>query len=427
MTVDGGTKLDSRQYFKEDPWSWASHRALTGSVLWWRVVLSLVNPVVAEVGEDAFSYVIGTQSVKDVRSDGSLRKRRLKSLLRGDVTKIEFFRPLGRPSIPKGFKPIGNVAYRVDTSGKQWVFAEIDQPPYIAAHAAGASAIIDTNSWPWMLRGQDDDFKIFEEARVFDDVVLVLPHTFGVEAFLRDYVKWIRGRRSENTKGNLASPSIEWRHNNFEMIPEDDHFGVTGIIQNGRWRDPSDLEAARVLLQSRYDFKFGLWDLANNPVLRQTLLASIPTERTSQMSAELPARAKERAIERAARMSRGENGRKASPSAIYDLFRHHGWLGRRYDFRNCARVYLTLDITESQTAISVFSWGRPSIGPFLKQHVDEFESIASPNECDVHNGNFVLWLAPGGWAGDIDWEDRVSTILKCTTRWEKIMRTLPSK
>lgn len=52
---------------------------------------------------------------------------------------------------------------------------------------------------------------------------------------------------------------------------------MTGLIKDGLWQDPSDLEAARALLQARFDLRIGIWDLASNPTLRKTLLDGQPS------------------------------------------------------------------------------------------------------------------------------------------------------
>jgi hypothetical protein len=47
---------------------------------------------------------------------------------------------------------------------------------------------------------------------------------------------------------------------------------VSGVLREGQWGDAAGLEAARMLLLSRFDLKLGLWDLALNPVLRSPYL-----------------------------------------------------------------------------------------------------------------------------------------------------------
>ena len=60
-------------------------------------------------------------------------------------------------------------------------------------------------------------------------------------------------------------------------VPVQADFTVTGLVQNGEWQDPSDLEAARSLLQASDDLKIGIWDLVGNATLRRTLLEAVPS------------------------------------------------------------------------------------------------------------------------------------------------------
>ena len=78
-------------------------------------------------------------------------------------------------------------------------------------------------------------------------------------------------------------------------VPVQAEFKITGLIQEGAWQDPSDLEAARALLQYRYDLTIGIWDLASNPTLRATLLDVVEVRPAPPIEVAVPAAANARA------------------------------------------------------------------------------------------------------------------------------------
>jgi hypothetical protein len=53
---------------------------------------------------------------------------------------------------------------------------------------------------------------------------------------------------------------------------------VDSALQKATWVDPAPLEAARSLLEARFDLKLGIWDLVTNDVLRSALLKETPIE-----------------------------------------------------------------------------------------------------------------------------------------------------
>ena len=139
MELDGGAALDSRQSVEDDPWSLVAHRALTGSSLWWTTVLSFATPVLAGAGNGATCFVVGGQVVKELRSDGAITQRKLRSLLPGKVTLVKMDRPWELHPLPPDFVPMDRVGYHLGDPDARWRLEKIDQPPYtVASHAAAA-------------------------------------------------------------------------------------------------------------------------------------------------------------------------------------------------------------------------------------------------------------------------------------------------
>jgi hypothetical protein len=442
MTVDGGAMMDSRQPVEDDPWSVVSQMALTGSMLWWRTVLSVVNPILNESGQDAFCYVVGGKSVKELRSDGSLTQRRLTAVLTGGSTNVEFDRPWERHPLPDDFVPLGQIGYKVDTSGKRWVFSRIDSPPYTVADAIGAKVVVDTSTWPYLNRIQmDNNFLAFEAARVFSDAVLVLPHTAAIGSYLESYIEWVAGGR--RGLGHQAQPPLhrdperwqELRHSTAVLLSAE--FKVTGVIRGGEWVDPSDFEAARSLLETRYDLKLGFWDLVGNAVLRQALLDSAPISAAPDEAAAIPAAARKRAIKSADAAATVAAARTESKDSIAKRLEPHGWEqghGITYtlvDWKgqvdDGVLLYMTLSITKRRCAVTVATLGPEfldAMKSYLCAHAAEFEEIAAPDECEARDASTTIWRCAGGWTDSIDWDARIAGIRIKTHRWVEVFAGL---
>jgi len=433
MIVDGGTSLDSRQPVDGDPRSLVSQRALVGSVLWWRSVLSLTVPMLDAAGENAFCYVVGGKSVKELRSDGSLTQRRLTSILSGASASVEFERPLEDHPLPEDFVAHGKIGYRVDTAGVRWVFAKIDQPPYTIASAIGAAVVIDTSRWAYETSSGRDHYESFEQARIYDDAVVILPHTARIEAFLHGYVEWVHSGRQKSAPllRPVTRTDPERPQNLLDAVPVPltADFGVTGVLQGLEWVDPADMEAARSLLQSRYDLKIGLWDLVGNPTLRRTLLDSTPVIGAPEEHVAIPAAAAARAAKKVETFAAEVAERTLSKDAIFLMLEPHGWerghcpletWHGRIDDRDL--LYMTLSITKRRTAITVATVGGEwtAVRPYLQEHCDELEAIASPDLCQVREGKTTLWRTEGGWSDPVDWDERVAGIVARTDRWKDV-------
>lgn len=434
MVVDGGATMDSRQLVEDDPWSLVSQLALTGSMLWWRTVLSVVNPILTEAGENSLCYVVGGKSVKELRSDGSLTQRRLAAVLSGGTTKVEFDRPWEEHPLREGFVPHGTIGYKVETSGKRWVFAGIDQPPYTVAEAIGASVIIDQRTWPYVSRTDKDNFSDFESARMFSGVVLVLPHTPVIATYLESYVDWVAGGRQglghHGQPPGTRDPERWQELRNSVPVPLSSEFKVSGVIQGGTWVDPADFEAARSLLESRYDLKLGFWDVVGNAVLRQALLDSTPISAAPVEPAVVPAAAKVRAAKRADALATEIAARTESKEAIARRLEPHGWeqghgiTYRLVDWKGQVEdrvlLYMTLSITKRRCAVTVATLGRELfdlVHSYLGAHAAEFEEIAAPDECEARDRSTTIWRCTGGWSDPIDWDERIAAIGAKTLRW----------
>lgn len=214
MTVDDGSEIDSRQLIDGDPMSIIVHKSLTTSWLWWNTVISAVNPILdSELVDDPFALLVGNRSVVELLADGTLRRRRINTLLPGRTSVVEVICTDGAP-LPEGFSPgasLGEwrekrndfVGYKVGETGKRWRF--LDGNPYhmnLIGNGIGMSVLVDTSDSGTNLTAKNEDEDILSSHRFAylednllcgQNVVLVVPHTHRSERTFRRYASgWHR-------------------------------------------------------------------------------------------------------------------------------------------------------------------------------------------------------------------------------------------
>jgi len=237
FVADSGELLDSRQPFADDPLSATPRRALAESELWWRTATSLVVPLLRDNGNTSFASVYA-KTVTSLKADGSVMRRSLAPLLPGGI----------RPS---------------DTRGRwQLTAAQGVKGAHIWVETAGVLPLLD--------------YELFESSWKNRAPIAVVPHTYADTVFFDGYTQWVADGRPKYVRPPLERPSEPRRERVQSIVTIEGDFRVTGIVRRGAWCDPVPLDAARALLQARYDLQLGIWDLANNETLRSTLLRETP-------------------------------------------------------------------------------------------------------------------------------------------------------
>jgi hypothetical protein len=468
MTVDDGATLDSRQALDGDRLSEVTLRSLAMSMLWWRTAASVVMPVLEGVGPEAFAMVVGNRSVVELRQDGTTYKTGLRSLLPGGTTTVEIIRTGMKQPLPEGYEEaevlrnwdeqdMGTVGFKRGESGRRWRFLNGNE--YYLSHAGrkiGPAVIVDTT--PWVIFDEHfaaARFKALERSRLFTEgIVLILPHTSGADVFFQRYVDWVRAGRPPDPPGSETMANEVW---SADAIPDPIHytapvptradFAVTGLVENTEWHDPSDLEAARSLLEARYDLKIGIWDLASNPTLRETLLDVVPVAPAPAEVARAPAAAVSRAEARVeAKMSERAAEKKALAAIVTRLapLQELGWEPRTNGERWPLRLPLTeaftrwredqpfplvqleLSVMKRRTAVSAFSimYNQVNLNAYVEARRGTLERIASPEPCPLGKYRPVLWRAKGGWADRVDWDERVGVFVARTPHWVNVFAEL---
>ena len=295
LTREDGEALDSRQPVEGDPRSTVTCRILSESLAWWMTTLSLVNAILDSQGPDAFALVIGRQSVVELKPDGSLRRIRLRSLLEGDVGTVHVHTFESEASLPENYVKVGEwqtadhvpnlvVGVELDSEAHRWRFLKGAATSVDAHSTIGQKVVANTTS-----HFSAYSYSTYEQ--LAGGLIHVVPHTHGTESYLRGLTEWVR--RGRPPSGQFDHWMRDGRLPEGLMPPTpgaavvaDAEFGVTGLYRDGQWQDPAGLEAARAFVESRFDLRIGIWDLADNAALRRSLLkpramAPAPTKKAT--------------------------------------------------------------------------------------------------------------------------------------------------
>lgn len=469
MTVDDGSSLDSRQVVEGDEQAEVMLRTLAASLLWWKTAISVVMPMLESAGADAYALVLGTRTVMEVRADGSTHRTRLRTLLPGGTSDAEIVRSGIKQPLPEGYEnavvlaghgdeysDLGTVGFKRGDAGSRWWF--LNGSDWYLDHVGPIiKPTVIVTTMPWGVVSEflpARQYETFEKVRLFSDsLILVAPHTSSSDTYLRSYAAWNAGGRTpdpESVWSDLPqSPEqTPWdpdaRPDPIHYatpIPISAQFGVTGLYESGVLRDPSDLEAARSLLESRYDLKIGIWDLDSNPILRQTLLEVTPVTPSPSVTATVPAAAAKRAEARVdAKMEEREVEKRSLTARLGELgaLADIGWIPRvdrerwllrlpmseQYirDFDHEPYPLLQLELlvgkrTTTVTAFTILYWA-VDLPVYAESRQRTFEEIAAPDECRLGAHPTELLRFRGGWAdANIDWHEHGERLADLTSQW----------
>src|SRR5262249_12239930 len=160
---------------------------------------SLVHAILDSAGPEAFALAIGPQQLAELRADGTLRRRQLRSALSGGVSKLEThisgpkgrlerrFLPVGKSAKPYLYAEEGNYVLGVDLGrpDSRWRLFQGDPDnlglfaPYIAP-----AVIVHTGNVPFALPYAD-----YEAAYLSAGATLVLPHSDAADRHVRDVLE----------------------------------------------------------------------------------------------------------------------------------------------------------------------------------------------------------------------------------------------
>jgi len=460
VTADDGTRFDSRQPMEGDPSSQAVRAGLGASLLWWITTASVVGPILDSAEYDAFALVIGNRSVAELRQDGTLKRTSLRSFLPGGTSNVDVIRSADQ-LLPDRYTPVpespfgpvnGTLGVDRGQAGCRWRFFNGNE--FYLPHAGpliAPAVIVDTSKS--LMDGADVNERQLQNlhhARFLasSGTVLILPHTHRAETLITAYHQWTAGRwhglsgEEADAQWNPDAPPDPIRYT--DLIPIEADFRITGLSHAGAWQDPADLDAARRLLQARYDLKIGIWDLARNAVLRRTLLQAVPVPDAPSGTAPVPAAASRRAHQR---LTADLDAEAARLQALADIAPYlaplygQGWQDQRpgsfqlpltpqFPWWDGPKplVSLHLAISSRQMEVTGFAllYNHPGIDivDYVQAREQIFSRIAAPGEISSKHPRPVLWHEPGGTSDNIDWHDRVSHLTRRTEQWIQVFDEL---
>lgn len=470
LTLADGSEVNSRQDATDNVTADALHVALIGCAEWWSTVSSIVVPTLEDPEGGSAVIYSARPSILHVTSDGEIHRRALRKVLRGTVGSVSVMRSPKGESLPVDYRCLarlrqpngsdyGSVGVRFDNPIPRWSIADVTDNYFRLVATRMSRVLVDaTGTFP--------DFRNEWYSNLpneFSDTpcqIVVMPDTVDVRDCIADYlagkipeplgITELQALAPDVPKGAPRDPA------EFLNIPVlRAACSVTGLLRGGQWGDAAGLEAARMLLLKRYDLKLGLWDLALNPVLRSTVLESLPVQPVSDDPVQAPASAWKRAERKAEKTTAKREARQLKiKQANAVLKRELEPVGWRFDSdlfprSNGEKSWLYLPLTEPiptwkgepqplvalrtqvyASSIRLFVWhflpypsSELDIGAFIEQRREDFESVAPLPPFPKWTGNEVpLWTASIG-SGDTEaeWSSIAKEIAEHTKRWVEIL------
>jgi hypothetical protein len=438
--------VDSRQSAADEKTARALQAALTSCAEWWLAVSSIVVPTLDEC-EGGFALIFGRRSIVCTTLDGETRRSGLGKLLRGAVGSVSVMRSGINQSLPTDYQTLarlrglpegsdmGSIGVRFDDPMPRWCF--VDEGEYylrLVTNRIGARVIIDTGGLP----------PCAESASYTPTIAIdycapsACPHLFVVPDTAR--MRFLIGdpltgpQRIPFSDAASYLPGAPRDPADFLRFPvARAECTVSGLLRAGKWEDAAGLEAARMLLLKRFDLKLGLWDLALNPVLRSTVLDSLPIQGVPEEEVQTPAfawkQAERTAEEATARRETEQRAVNKFNAAFQRQLASVGWIlndrGSLYlplteplwtGAKAESLVSLTMEVNKSSIHISVFHrfYNDLDINDFIEKRREAFEAVAPlPRGTSV-----LLWTTKIGWGdADADWSTTVKSIADYTKHW----------
>lgn len=470
MTLDDGSVVDSRQTTIDDQYADVYRKAMGASEQWWVTISSVVDSILESSDPNAFALILGPRSLVEIRPDGSLKRRRLSKFLRGGVGNISVaYRNASQP-LPEGYRETKTVenhnglwarfGVKLESELRRWMFSDLDFGFDALVDEFRPAVIVDTTN-RFARRAWSESLQAIETEFLLEGITLILPHTAGSERLLGDYEKWCAEGRPDFEDESPTEPiDGDWNDRPIlhyaETVAVDGSFTVTGLVRRGSRRDPSHFEAARSLLQTRFDLKIGIWDLEENPILRASLLkpeAVPPIPTTSiAVSSTILSRAADRKTERDAARKQAEFEQASALRLIGDSMNGlsmNGWspltdrgianfpLSKPVVYFGEKLVLTSLNLHLDKRRTTVTLWHRfyndLSIEEYVRSAQPELAKIAAMKiegipESDEIDWNEkysqTLWRRPFGWADKVDWEFLAKILLANTPIWQSLAKPL---
>ena len=371
-------------------------------------VRSIVDPITKDTG-GGYAIVDGPHQVFDLAGDGGIKRVSLADLLAVGSPQSHWRFPYDEHLDMEALREV----YRGAAA-----LVDISQ-----AGKSGAAILASFNA----------------HVRRNPSMVLVAPHTHALQEFFGQVAVAGQGEEAQTTYrdanrderprwGGEADP-LDYT----SSVPVHAEFKITGLIQDGAWQDPSDLEAARALLQARYDLTLGIgtWRrirrLMHNPP-RPLLSGPRPGRGSGSGGGQCTGEVE----------TRDRGGRLGGVAAALQPIIDVGWMRRRGGGVSFAYILaegealvqnpspalsLWLALSKTQSTVRLQSriqevYMHEGLQQYLVARRELFEGIAAPFSCDLEATTPAIWLEPGGTATEeVDWSARGRAIAESTSQW----------
>ena len=349
-TLDSGERIDSRQRLAGDKWDCVLRSAMAYSERWWESARTLADVLLdQDEGEGAWALVWAPRTMRRLKQDGSTSRVRLRSVLPEAALLMDLWRnDSGGSSTIDASKT--NARYRVLEHPLRYKDIEASRPPTV---------FFGIHPTAWDTQEQTPFDAVL---RRWPNTVMVLAHTPLLETAVDELRAWFAAGRPNREKSVFSERELRARDSiiedlqlcqekfkDYQPVVVDADFKVTYFLDNGVAGNAADLDAALAFVLSRYDLKFGLWDLARDPGLRESLLSPEELEATRSPSATIPApsatipaKLKASAIRsKTARMKKArseEDSRERLHGVLWPHLKKRGW--RTWDGKAKGRSYI---------------------------------------------------------------------------------------
>lgn len=441
VTLNSGATFDTRQAIEGDEWDFTLREAMGSSEAYWRKAKEVADILLNQSPvENPWALVWAKKALKQPRPDGTFKRMQTAKFFDDAVVLTD-----------RQYRVEG-AADALDASRAQSRYRIVPHP-YVFSIRTQHEPLIFAGSFH---TASDDGLEmvgmrpVTEVLTRWPGATLVLPHTPLIESKVRKAVEWFRkgSRPLQRDWFRLSeTPRYKPQHDRFRAAFEEaealrkaqpfvieDDLRFTFWVDAGTIRDPADLEAAYTFVASRYDLHFGLWDLARDELLRNSLLDPEPVPEREATPITLPADhaelVKERAKERELAERTEKEARRAVHDRIWPVLKPSGWQPyKRVDWgtsylRAYAElsyagggsfplVHFVLEIHKKQATLRLAAHTRGGeTESFLITHALEIEAVAeTPFEPDF---NVILRLKDCGWDSDRDkWQSSIDKVLAC--------------
>jgi hypothetical protein len=226
-------------------------------------------------------------------------------------------------------------------------------------------------------------------------------------------------------------------------------FRITYFMDRGLPGNAADLDAALSFVLSRYDLEVGVWDLARDPGLRESLLSPEKLEAPAADAAAMPPELSATAAEMKATVEHQRRSETAARLYVHDslwpYLEKRNWQtwndrsrGRTYilpqgnpvkwsaAFAPAPILFLSLDLTKKQLVLRLrpAPFGFKGISEYLQEHTEGLRTITHQNP----TGDVICRFPGYGWERNLTNWDQVVQVVDAIVKFiEPTISSLRSK